>query len=125
MPKYTSVSLKKEIMDKIQKFIEDYPERGFRTITQFVEDAVREKAEKLRVFDLTPRFEHFNLDEDGVKIRDRSVSHVVDVSFKPKGIQCSYCGEDSCRHVKFALSVPAIQKVIRKKREEGWHLPEV
>lgn len=122
---YAKLSLKKELMDRIQQFITDYPDRGFRSLAQFVEDAVREKADSLRVFELTPRFEHFNLDEGGVKIRDRSIGVVVDISFKPKGILCSHCGDGLCRHVQFALTVPAIQATIRKRRSEGWVLPEV
>jgi len=51
--RYVKVSLKREFMEKIQKFIEDHPELGYRSLSQFVEDAVRRRAEELHVF--TPR----------------------------------------------------------------------
>ncbi|MDH5449030.1 MAG: hypothetical protein OEX01_08550 [Candidatus Bathyarchaeota archaeon] len=63
--------------------------------------------------------------ESGVRIKDNDNGIIAELFFKPEGIRCSYCGEDQCRHVQFGLSAPAIQKVIHKKREEGWRLPEV
>lgn len=66
--------------------------------------------------------EHFNLDEDGVRILDRSIGErgwVVDVYFKPNKAWCSYCESENCNHVKFALSVPDVQKILKKK---GWEI---
>jgi len=40
---YTNISLKKEMMDEIDQFIREYPELGFRSLAQFVEDAVRHR----------------------------------------------------------------------------------
>lgn len=125
MSDYTKPSLKKELLDKINKFINDYPEYGYRSLAQFIEDAVRRRADELNVFEKTPRFQHFNLDETGVKIRDREINRTIDIFFSPKGIQCEYCGTSNCAHIKFALRNPEIQAVIRKKRKQGWNLPEV
>lgn len=47
--KYRRVSLKKELVDTIEKFIKKHPEFGYRSIAQFVEDAIRERAEKIRI----------------------------------------------------------------------------
>ena len=52
---YTKLSLNKEFLDKIQQFIEEYPEKGYRNLTHFVEDAVRHRADELKVFELIPR----------------------------------------------------------------------
>ncbi|MEM3580896.1 MAG: hypothetical protein QXQ64_06500 [Candidatus Bathyarchaeia archaeon] len=75
-----------------------------------------------------PRFEHFNLDEHGVKILDRTDpnrKYVVQVFFKPEGVFCDYCKTDSCPHIQFALEQSDVQELIRKKRREGWKLPDV
>lgn len=75
-----------------------------------------------------PRFEHFNLDEHGVKILDRTNPQrkfYVQIHFKPKGILCEHCQTNKCPHIDFALEQPDIQQVIRKKRLEGWKLPDV
>jgi len=128
MPKeeYTGLSVKKELMDIIKQFIKDYPEYGYRSLTDFVEDAVRRRASELKVFDLTPRFSHFNLDEHGVKIGDKKLGlKAIQIYFKPEGIFCEYCGPSSCEHIKYALEQPDIQRIIRKKRLEGWKLPDV
>lgn len=127
MPKeeYTGLSVNKNLMDIIKQFIKDYPEYGYRSLTDFVEDAVRRRADDLKVFALTPRFSHFNLDEHGVKIGDKKLGlKAIQIYFKPEGIFCEYCGINNCMHILYALEQAEIQKVIRKKRLEGWKLPE-
>lgn len=122
---YVKISINKELMETIRQFINDYPEHGFRTLGQFVEDAIRHRAEELGVFKLTPRFRHFNLDDHGVKIEDKKLNlKAIQIYFKPTGILCEYCQTDNCPHIKFALTQPQIKEVIHKKRKEGWKLPE-
>lgn len=116
--KYVKPSLKSELMKKIEQFIDDYPERGYRSMAQFIEDAVRRRADELRVFELTPRFEHFNCKEDHVTIHDKKLGRWVDVYFTKDGkIHCEYCETNDCEHVKFVLSNPQIMKTLRKR---GW-----
>lgn len=67
------------------------------------------------------RMEHFNLDERGVRILDQALKWIVDVHFKPKSAWCNYCERSDCKHVKFALSIPDVQKIIKKK---GWKIEE-
>ena len=54
--KYRGVTLQRELIDKVEQYIEDYPEQGYKSIADFVTDAVRRRAEELNVFKLTPRF---------------------------------------------------------------------
>ena len=49
---YTKLSLNKELLDKIQQFIDEYPEKGYRNITHFVEDSVRHRADELQSLSL-------------------------------------------------------------------------
>jgi len=68
---------------------------------------------------------HMNLNDQGVLIWDPDIREAVQILFSPKGIKCTADAEDSCKHIQFALTKPDIQTVIRKKRKEGWKLPDV
>jgi hypothetical protein len=72
-----------------------------------------------------PRFEHFNKGPDGVKITDRKLGKIADIYFKPEGIFCELDQSDDCEHIDFALTIPEIKTIIRKRRKEGWKLPDV
>jgi len=64
--------------------------------------------------------EHFNLDEHGVRVLDPKIPHwIIDVHFKPHKAWCSYCESENCNHVKFALGLPEVQKILKKK---GWKI---
>jgi len=124
---YIKISLNRELMEKIKQFIKDYPEHGYRTLGQFVEDAVRRRAEELRVFELTPRFEHFNLDEENgiVRIKDKKLGIIADIYLRMKNehpiIWCEADRSTNCEHIKFALQLP---KVKDRLEELGWILTE-
>jgi hypothetical protein len=77
--------------------------------------------------ELQPPLEHFNISEDGVRILDRTLAdknsrgRIIDVYFKPDRVWCEYCQSPACQHVKFALDLPEVQEILRKK---GWKTPE-
>ena len=70
-----------------------------------------------------PPLEHFNVDEEGIRILDRTLAtktasgRIIDVYFKPDSVWCDYCQSSSCQHTKFALELPAVQEILSKK---GW-----
>jgi hypothetical protein len=76
---------------------------------------------------LQPQLEHFNISEDGVRILDRTLAdknsrgRIIDVYFKPDRVWCEYCQSPACQHVKFALDLPEVQEILRKK---GWKTPQ-
>ena len=126
--KYTKINLNRDLADKIEQFIREYPEHGYRTLGQFVEDAVRRRAEDLHIFDLTPRFEHFNLDKENgiIRIRDKKYNIYADIyavirNGKPI-LWCEHDNSTNCEHVKYALSLDKVREIFRRK---GWKLPEV
>lgn len=126
--KHATVRIPKDLLTAIEKFLEtkEAKEMGYIYITDIVTEAVREFLKTKGYYPL-PRFEHFNLDENGVKILDRTDPQrkfYVQIYFKPTGMYCEYCNTDKCPHIKFALEQPDIQQIIRKKRQEGWKLPE-
>ena len=116
---YTTVRIPKELANEIDDIIGT---KGFRTRVEVTKEALRQF---LLTYSKKPLLEHFNLNEDGVRILDHGINLIVDVAFKPKGIQCDYCQTNDCRHIRFALSVPEIQGIIRKKIKEGWELPDL
>lgn len=128
--KYRNISIKKEFADAIEQFVNTHPQYGYRSIAQFLEDSARDRLETLKGFQmLPPPLEHFNLDENGIRILDHSLAtsnspkgRIIDVYFKPNKALCEYDNSTSCRHVKFALGLPKVQKIFKKK---GWNLPEV
>jgi hypothetical protein len=132
--KHRGITLQRELVNKIEEYIKAHPETGYKSIADFVTDVLREKCFELKILTLTPELpplEHFNLSEHGVRILDRTLANgtsrgrIIDVYFKPEGVWCNHCQTSNCRHIQFALTVPAIQEVILKKREEGWKLPQI
>jgi DNA-directed RNA polymerase subunit RPC12/RpoP len=68
------------------------------------------------------KLEHFNLDENGVKILDRSIGKdgwIVEVAFKQNRAYCSYHHSSRCNHIEFALSLPEVQEILKAK---GWKI---
>lgn len=133
MTEYSKISLKKELMNKIEQFIKEYPEHGYRSLAQFIEDAVRRRADELRVFEFTPRFRHFNTSEDHVTIMDKKIGwddkegkrqpRIIDVHARPVReheyeFWCEYCDSKDCEHVAYVLSIPKI--TIEPLRRKGW-----
>jgi len=133
MDKYRGVSLQRELINLIEEYIKTHPEMGYKSLADFVTDAVREKCSELKILGAAPelpQLEHFNVSEQGVRILDRTITNgssrgrIIDVYFKPDKVLCEYCGTEDCRHIHFALTVPKIKEILVKKRSEGWKLPE-
>jgi hypothetical protein len=130
MDRYRGVSLQKDLIGTIENYVKAHPEMGYKSLADFVTDAIREKCEKLGIFapeTTGPPLEHFNISEEGVRVLDRTLRNgtangrIIDVYFKPGKILCEYCDSSNCRHVQFALSIPAVQKIMQQK---GWKIKE-
>jgi len=124
MDKYRGVSLQRELVNLIEEYIKTHPEMGYKSLADFVTDAVREKCSELKILTSAaelPPVEHFNISENGVRILDRTIKNgasngrIIDVYFKPDGVWCEYCGTDNCRHVEFALNIPKVRKILIEK----------
>jgi len=89
MPKSNHVTIKipKELIEKIDRLV---GKEGFRSRGEIAKVALRNLLDSYKEL-ITPVLEHFNLDEDGVKIHDRTIHEYVNVAFKPNGIWCDYC----------------------------------
>jgi len=122
---YTTVRLPKELIEEIDKILK-HGVMGYKSRAEFIKEAIREKLRTIpREILEQLSLEHFNLDEHGVRILDRSLANehskgsIIDVYFKPENAWCEYCESTDCRHVKFALSLPEVRKILREK---GWEL---
>lgn len=123
---FKNISIKTEFAEQIESFIRQNPQLGYRSIAAFLEDASRRRLEELKATQTElPRMEQVNFDDQGVKILDRKLQEVVNVYFRPEGVQCSYDKTDQCNHIDYALSLPNVKKVVAKKRKEGWKLPDI
>jgi hypothetical protein len=124
--RFRNLSLKTEFCDKLEAFINENPQLGYRSLAQFFENAGRELLKELKASEAEePRLRKLNADENGVKIWDTKLRKSADVFFKPSGIRCILDDSSTCVHVYFALTIPEVRDIIRAKRREGWKLPDV
>ncbi len=124
---YITVRLPKELMDEIDSIIKRGL-RGYKSRSEFIKEAIRKRFEELKTTQLVPQLpplEHFNIDEQGVRILDRTVTskaangRIVDIYFKPDVVWCDYCQSNNCQHTRFAVELPAVQEILNKK---GWKI---
>ena len=126
---YTTVRLPKVLMQEIDSILRQGL-MGYKSRAEFIKEAIREKLKTIPK-PMPPQIEHFNVSETGVRILDRTLANgvsrgrIVDIYFRPEGIRCEFCQASNCRHIRFALTVPKIKQIIKKKRMEGWKLPEI
>jgi Arc/MetJ-type ribon-helix-helix transcriptional regulator len=124
--KYTTIRIPKELLDEVDQIIR-LRKRGYRNKSEFIIEALRKRVDELTLIPTSnlPVLEHFNIDEQGVRILDRTLSsktsqgRIIDVYFKPGNVWCDYCQSNNCRHAEFALSLPAVQDILSKK---GWNI---
>ncbi|MDR2700313.1 MAG: hypothetical protein LBC12_05860 [Nitrososphaerota archaeon] len=91
-------------------------------LRQWMLDKYREIEQKTAEKFLS-RFEHINVDSNGVKILDRQLKEVVQIRIKQDGIYCEHDETDECEHIKYALELEEVRKIVIQKRKEGWNLP--
>jgi len=110
--------------DMKKKFYAIKKEIGLQKNADLVRWLISDKFKQLGLTLPLPRFEKINAGLKGVLIHDRQLEKSVDVYIRPEGITCSHHETDHCEHIDFALSLSEVQDIIRKKRKEGWKLPE-
>lgn len=120
---YVTLKIPKELADEIDSLI---GKKGFRSRAEVTKEALRHF---LLDYPRHPTLEHFNLDEQGIRILDHSLAtsnspkgRIIDVYFKPDKALCAYCESTDCHHVEFALGLPEVKEMFRKK---GWALPDL
>jgi hypothetical protein len=122
--KYRSISLSKELVETIEDLIEENPQASYKSIADFVADAVRIRFEQLGVYPGNISLLDINANEMGPLLYDKNLKKTVQILITPKGLGCAECKVSNCRHIKFALANPKTQKLILERKKEGWKLPE-
>jgi len=119
MDRYRGISLQRELVDEIEQYIKDHPEAGYKSLADFVTEAVRKRCEELQILGPKPIvhsvLEHFNVYEDHVTIIDRKRERLVDVYFRNNFVYCQLCGERNCEHVRYAIQIPKVQRTLEEK----------
>jgi len=120
---YTTVSIPMNLIQRIDDAVKS-DRFGYQNRSDLILEAIRTRLRELGMLEEKapePTLEHFNLNENGVLVLDRSLEpphgKVVTVYFKQGTIFCGEDETDSCKHVDFALQIPDVQKTLRKK---GW-----
>jgi Arc/MetJ-type ribon-helix-helix transcriptional regulator len=116
---YTTIKLPNSIVKDMDKLVGKH---GYSSRADVAKDALRDLIKSYQKEET--RFEHFNINSTGVRITDRQQGMIAEIYFKPEGIFCDLDKSNNCEHIDFALTVPAIQEVIKKRIKEGWKLPE-
>jgi len=115
---HVTIKIPEELVADMDKLKGKY---GFRSRGEIAKEAIRRLLEQ---YSSQLELEHFNLNEHGVVILDRSLNppkgRLFQVYFRPEGVLCEFCQSDKCRHVKFSLGLPKVQDILSKK---GWEIP--
>ena len=119
--RFRGISLQRELVDRIEEYINNHPERGYKSLADFITEAIRKRCEELKILVPTPpelpTLEHFNVNQDHVTIIDHRQRMFADVYFRNNNVYCELCKEENCEHVDYALNLPKVQKTLREK---GW-----
>lgn len=125
MDRYRGISLQRELVDKIEQYINAHPETGYKSLADFITDAVRKRCEELKILVPVslepPILEHFNVNQDHVTVIDRKRRMFADVYFRNTRVYCELCEKENCEHVKYTLNLQKVQKALREK---GWKIEE-
>ncbi len=123
--KYRGVSLPKELITAVEKFIKQTPEANYSSIADFVSDAIRIRFNELGIFPGRIALLDINANEKGPLLYDRDLKKSVQIYISPKGIKCGECESDECRHIEYALTKPETRELIIERKKQGWKLPDV
>lgn len=123
--RYRAISLSKELVKTIEDYIEENPQASYKSIADFVADALRIRFEQLGVYPGNISLLDINANEMGPLLYDKNLKKTVQILISPKGLECTECKLSNCRHIRFALANPKTQKLIQERKKEGWKLPTV
>jgi Arc/MetJ-type ribon-helix-helix transcriptional regulator len=115
---YVTVKIPKELSEEADKLI---GKKGFRSKAEIVQEALRELLDH---YGADKHFQMLHRTSDGVKVRDIRLGQVADIKITPEGIYCPICDGSNCEHIRFALDQPDVKNLIRRKKKEGWKLPD-
>ena len=121
---HRKLSIKKGLIDAVEKYMVENPDSGYRSLAEFVEDAIKRRSEELGIVsDEFKNLIHINTYEDHVTIADKNTSKLINVYFDDGGKPfCDLDEKSNCVHVKYALKLPEVRKAFRLK---GLNIPKI
>ena len=118
MDRYRGISLQRELVDTIEEYIKNHPEAGYKSLADFVTEAVRKRCEELKILgprpDL-PALEHFNVNQDHVTVIDHKRRMFADVYFREGHVYCELCEKENCEHVQYVLGLSKVQEALKRR----------
>ena len=126
--KYKGISLPKEVLEQIREVIEKYPHLGYKSLADFIVDAIRKRLEELGVLPPIISLVNFNVSLEGkihILLWDNQRKRTIDVLLTEKEIRCLYCDSIKCEHVKFAVGLPEVKKEIERRKKLGLKHPDL
>ncbi len=133
MGRFKGVSLPEELVKAIKDYIESNPSTGYKSIADFVVDAIRLRLEQLGALPPTFSLIHINTNENYALFWEEKpggkpggkTGHTVRVFFKDDQIKCEYCDSIRCIHIKKAIKLPEVQEALEKRKKAGLKIPDL
>jgi hypothetical protein len=125
---YRGVSLPKELVDTVEDYIRKNPTSSYKSLADFVIDAVRRRLQDLGALPPSFIFIHINVNDNYALFWEQKPGekgHSVKVYFSEDSIKCGYCDSNRCYHVKMAVKEPDVIKEFERRRKLGLKIPDL
>lgn len=112
--KWKTIMLPKELVNDLETFANAGLARslGFTNKSQLAAFAIRDFLAKYSEYLETYQLADYS--DDKITLIDHGTNQVVTIKYDGKFLRCDVDDEPHCDHIKFALSCPAVLKVVKK-----------
>ena len=116
MTDWVSTKIPKKMYDKIEKFLKsnEGKELGYNSKSDFIVQAARELLEKHD----KPRFQHFNLQDNIIRLIDDELpsgKDIVEIRLNKNKLRCGHCSLMDCVHIEAVWNFSDIANKLTKK----------
>jgi hypothetical protein len=116
----TTIELPRSLVDEIEQIMRLKFERRPVSVStsRYVSELLRYAIEKEQASQLfSQSLEEYSIEKDRIYIKDNERNVVAELSFKDLGdLYCNYDASKNCVHIGFALSIPAVQRIVAVHR---------
>ncbi|MEM1601669.1 MAG: ribbon-helix-helix domain-containing protein [Candidatus Bathyarchaeia archaeon] len=99
MPKgFRGISLPSDLVDEIERLIKENPQLGYRSLADFIIDAVRAKIRDLGLE--LPAYSIVERSMNGITIWDGREKKFIKIIIDENGYKCTYCDSRRCEHIR-------------------------
>ena len=118
--KFASVSLPKELIDKIDLIIKN-GKFGYESRPEFIKESVRKRLSELgyEMSQIDHALKVWNITKERVTLFDETLNRWVNLHIREGKILCELDRSEDCIHVQFTSEVP---EVITYFRRMGWKM---